>query len=174
MQRVAVIGAGGAGKSTFADRLGQLTGLPVIHLDQLFWRPGWEQTPREDWEALQSDLVAGDSWIMDGNYGASLALRLVRADTIVLFDLPRWLCLRRAVWRSLRNYGREVQAPGCPERLDREFLSWIWHFPERTRPRVLAAIDEHGQQATLHRLYRPSDADRLLADLSLAASAGGL
>jgi adenylate kinase family enzyme len=71
VQRVAVVGSGGAGKSTFACELGGLTGIPVIHLDQ-YWQPGWVETPPEDWRTLQRDLLGDSSWIVDGNYGGTL------------------------------------------------------------------------------------------------------
>jgi adenylate kinase family enzyme len=69
VQRVAVVGSGGSGKSTLADRLGELTGLPVTHLDRLYWQPGWVATDDDRWRQLQAGLVAGERWIVDGNYG---------------------------------------------------------------------------------------------------------
>jgi len=68
MQRIAVVGSGGAGKSTFATELGRRLGLPVIHLDEHYWQPGWVATPAEQWQDRQRGLVAYDCWIVDGNY----------------------------------------------------------------------------------------------------------
>ena len=81
MQRVLVIGVPGAGKSTFTRALAAKIGLPVIHLDTEFWQPGWKITPREQWRPKVAELVGRDAWIMDGNYGASLDLRLPRGST---------------------------------------------------------------------------------------------
>jgi adenylate kinase family enzyme len=117
VQRVAVVGAGGAGKSTFANALVESTGLPVIHLDRWYWRAGWVKPATAEWEALQVDLLAGDRWIADGNYGGSLDLRLSRADTVIILAPPRLVCVAGGLTRVLRNRGRAVQAPGCPERL---------------------------------------------------------
>jgi adenylate kinase family enzyme len=103
VRRIAVVGSGGAGKSTCARRFGALTGIPVIHLDCYFWKPGWAETPAEQWRALQADLGAGDSWIMDGNYGGTFDVRFARADTVVVLAMPRWLCLTRAMWRTFRR-----------------------------------------------------------------------
>ena len=89
MRRVAIIGSSGAGKSTLARRLGERTGLPVVHLDEHFWRPGWVETSRGEWRAVQTALCAQDAWIMDGNYSGTLDVRLARADTVVFLDLPR-------------------------------------------------------------------------------------
>jgi adenylate kinase family enzyme len=140
VRRIAVVGSGGAGKSTCARRLGALTGIPVIHLDRYFWQPGWVETPSEQWRALQADLGAGESWIMDGNYGGTFDVRFARADTVLVLAMPRWLCLTRALWRTLRNRGRDVQAEGCPERVDLAFLRWIWRYPvvDRTASRPLS------------------------------------
>ena len=147
MTRVAVIGAGGAGKSTFARKLGDRLDLPVMHLDRLYWRPGWVPTPPEEWRERQARLVAEPRWIIDGNYGATLDLRLQAADVVIFFDVPRRVALCGALLRWLRGRGRELQAPGCPERLDVEFLRWIWRYRHDSRPRVLAALRDHAGSA---------------------------
>jgi adenylate kinase family enzyme len=139
---VLVIGSGGAGKSTLARRISEAAALPLVHLDRLFWRPGWVATPREEWERQVAELVAGARWVLDGNYGGTMALRLAAADTVVFLDVPRITCLRRAVVRALRSrrVPRPDMAPGCPERLDLEFLRWIWGYPRTRRPRVLELL----------------------------------
>ena len=122
-RRVLVI----AGKSTFARALAAMTGLPLIHLDKEFWRPGWKATPRPEWRTRTSELVAGERWIMDGNYAGTLDLRLPRADSVMWCDYSRLVCLRRAVWRAVTGYNRvrADMAEGCPERFDPEFLRYI-------------------------------------------------
>src|SRR5690349_18913828 len=99
MKRVVVIGSGGSGKSTFSRELGRATGIPVIHLDREFWRPGWEETPKDEWNALVAELLAGESWIMDGNFGGTREMRMQAADTIIFLDLPRRVCLYRILKR---------------------------------------------------------------------------
>jgi adenylate kinase family enzyme len=96
MKRVAIVGSGGVGKSTFADELGRRTGIPVVHLDQRFWKPGWVETPRDAWIDVQREIVAQDSWIVDGNYGGTFNVRFERADTVIILTLPRWRCVFRA------------------------------------------------------------------------------
>src|SRR5688572_10638339 len=102
MRRILVIGSGGAGKSTVAARLGQSLGLEVFHLDKFFWRPGWVESPREEWSETVTELISRDSWIIDGNYSGTLEMRIRRCDTIVFLDLPRLLCLWRIVQRNFR------------------------------------------------------------------------
>ncbi len=143
MQRVAVIGSGGAGKSTLAVALGARTGLPVIHLDREFWRPGWQPTPDDAWEARVAELVQGDRWIIDGNYRGTMPIRFERADTVVFLDLPRVVCLLGVIWRSIRHRRtpRPDMSEGNPEKLDPAFLQWIWNFPRANRPGILAQLE---------------------------------
>ncbi len=142
MQKVLVIGSGGSGKSMFCRKLGERPGLPVIHLDQLFWHPGWVKTPDEEWDRLIAELCARDAWIMDGNYGRTLAPRIEAADTIIFLDLPRLVCTWRILKRQIRYAGRirPDSAPGCPERLTWEFVSWVWTYPSRRRPDVMRRL----------------------------------
>ena len=106
MQRVLVIGSGGAGKSAFAVRLGQATGLPVIHLDAAYWKPGWREPSKDAWAARVTQLLAGEHWIMDGNYGGTLEQRLAACDTVVFLDMPRLLCIWRVLKRFVQYRGR--------------------------------------------------------------------
>jgi adenylate kinase family enzyme len=139
MKRVLVIGSGGAGKSTCARALGEILDIPVVHLDAEFWRPGWERTPQNEWEARIDELVRGESWIMDGNFGGTRERRIRAADTIIFLDLPRMLCLYRVAKRAVRYYGRNRpdMAEGCDEKLDLEFLLWVWNYPNSGRVRTL-------------------------------------
>lgn len=143
MRRVAVVGPGGAGKSTFARELGRRLGLPVVHLDEHYWSPAWTPRPDGEWRALQAGLLAGERWIADGNYGATFDLRFARADTVIVLAPPRLRCLARALRRSLLRHGQAIQAPGCPERVSVEFLRWIWRYPADSRPRLDAALARH-------------------------------
>lgn len=168
MQRVLVIGISGEGKSTFAQALAARTGLPIIHLDKEFWRPGWVQTPRAEWRAKVVDLAAGERWIMDGNYDSSLDLRLPRADTVVWFDYPTLRCVQRALRRVAGTYGkvRADMGAGCPERFDMEFLRYIWTFRAKQRPRVAAALAQFGRHIDPVVFRRDADAAGFLSTLS--------
>src|SRR2546430_13840192 len=106
MKRVLVIGSGGTGKTTVARRLAQRTGLPLIHLDLLYWRPGWQPTPGEEWHETVRRLVVGERWIMDGNYGGALALPVVASETVVFLPPPPPLFLWRVPFPPLRFFCR--------------------------------------------------------------------
>jgi adenylate kinase family enzyme len=90
-RRVIVTGLAGSGKSTFSLALAAKTGLPVIHLDLHFWKPGWVAPSETEWREKQCGVLAGNAWIADGNYHETLDLRLERADTVVFLDPPWWL-----------------------------------------------------------------------------------
>jgi adenylate kinase family enzyme len=110
-RRVVVTGLAGSGKSTFAVALATRTGLPVIHLDLTFWKPGWVAPPETEWREKQRVVLAGDAWIADGNYHETLDLRLELADTVVVLDMPWWLCSGRALLRGFRMPGELPE--GC-------------------------------------------------------------
>lgn len=165
VKRVAIVGSGGVGKSTFAEELGRRTRIPVIHLDEHFWKPAWVPTPRAAWADLQVGLVSGDSWIADGNYGGTLDIRLSRADTLIVLTLPRWRCTLRALRRSVLHRGREIQAKGCSERIDLEFLRWVWRYPTDSRPQLDQAIERFRDRLKVIELASTSAARSFLDEL---------
>lgn len=144
MKKIAIIGSGGAGKSTFARQLGQKLVIEVYHLDAMLWKPNWELTSREEQKEIQQDLVGKDSWIIDGNYGGTLDIRLNAADTVIFLDIHRVICLYRAIKRTFqyRNRTRPDMAEGCEERIDLEFLKWIWQFPKAKRPSLINRLED--------------------------------
>jgi adenylate kinase family enzyme len=162
VQRVAVVGPGGAGKSTFATQLGRRTGIPVVHLDRHYWKPGWVEPPADEWRRIQAELVGAEAWIADGNYGGTFDLRFERADTVIVLQPPALVCVSRAVRRSVRNRGHAVQAAGCPERLDPAFLRWIWRYRRDSRPRLDAALDRYGARLDVIELASSRQANAFL------------
>jgi len=165
MRRVLVIGSGGSGKSTVAARLGELLELEVNHLDKFYWRAGWVEPAPDEWIKTVTELMDKDSWVMDGNYSGTLELRLRKCDTIVFLDLPRVLCLWRIVKRFLlyRNGNRPDVAEGCPEKLNFEFVSWVWNYPRRSRPKVIKLLREHAGEKQIFRLRSRNEVKKFLA-----------
>lgn len=168
MQRVLVIGPGGSGKSTVSVQIGELTGLPVVHLDALYWQPGWVPTPEPEWREAVAALAAGDQWVMDGNYGGTLDIRLPRCDSVVFLDLARYVCISRIVSRWLRFAGRSrpEMAPGCPERLSWDFLVWVWTYPHRRRPDILRRLVALSPDHEIHVLSSRRDVAGFLTQLA--------
>ncbi len=146
MQRVVVMGPPGSGKSTLARQLGAKHGLPVFHLDQAFWQPGWVQAPPEAFAAEVTRLAGLPAWVIDGNYSDTLAPRLAAADIVIYLDVPPWLSVLRVLRRTLRGHGRvrADAAPGCPERLDPAFLRFAWTWSRLRRTRTLRLLEGFG------------------------------
>lgn len=148
MERVMIIGCGGAGKSTLARQLGEVTGLPVVHLDKLFWKSGWVESSKAEIDEKIRQAAACPRWIMDGNYNRTLEQRLERADTVIYLDFPRMVCLWGVFKRLLTNLGkvRPDMPEGCPEKVDLEFLRWIWNFNKDKRPQYKAMLEKHPEK----------------------------
>jgi len=142
MQRVLVMGSSGSGKSTFARQLSDLTGIPVVSLDALFWKPGWVQSDRAEFTERVNAAARQPRWIMDGNYASSGTgeLRRDSCDTVIWFDLPRSSCVLGIVKRIAGSYGkvRPEMAEGCPEKFDFEFFRYVWTYRQVQRPKLLA------------------------------------
>jgi adenylate kinase family enzyme len=166
MRRILVIGNSGGGKSTLARRLGEKLGLPVIHLDVLFWKPGWVESDKDEFKLRVAEALKGPAWISDGNFSSSFDVSMARADTIVWIDQPRLRCLVRAIWRAVRyrQGGRPDMAEGCRETVDFQFYGYIWRYERDDHPKIEAALAEHGAQARLVRLRSDREIARFLAD----------
>lgn len=139
-----IIGSCGAGKSTLSRQLHQKTGIELIHLDQAYWKPNWIETEPDIWDNTVRELVKKESWIIDGNYGGTMDIRLQTADTIIFLDRSRWLCLYRVLKRIIMNYGkpRADMNEGCNERFDWGFLIYVFHFYDIKRPQILKRLSK--------------------------------
>lgn len=164
MRKVLVIGSGGAGKSIFATRLGELLKIEVLHLDKFYWRPGWVEMPKAEWLKTVEELLNRDSWIMDGNYSGTLDKRLEACDTVVFLDMPRTLCLWRVMKRAIMywNGGRPDMTQDCPERFNLEFIRWIWNYSSRTRPKVVEMLKSNSERKMIVWLRTRLDVERFL------------
>ncbi|MGB3478453.1 MAG: DNA topology modulation protein [bacterium] len=142
-KKVMIIGCGGAGKTTLAYDIGKILGLDVTHLDLLFWKPGWIETNKLKWKQIIEEISSKKQWIIDGNYGGTIDIRLSAADTIIFLDMSRFSCLWRVLKRRILFNGRTRPdlTEGCPERLSWRFIKWIWTFPKFKRPRLLEKLD---------------------------------
>ena len=167
MERVVVLGPGGAGKTELATALARRTGLPLVHLDVLFWREGWVPTPRDEALRHLATEAAGERWILDGNFLEAVGegdSRFERADTVIFLDLPRRTCLWRVLKRVIRDRGRaRPDLPdGCGEGIDFALLRWIWRYPRDDRPRVLALLAGLDAGVDVRRLRSRADVRRYL------------
>jgi adenylate kinase family enzyme len=165
MKRILIIGNSGGGKSTLARRLGGKLGVPVIHLDVLFWKPGWVEREDEEFRTAVARALQQPNWVCDGDFSSSLDLRAPMADTIVWIDQPRWLCLTRVIWRIVkyRHGDRPDMTEGCGETFDLQFYSYIWNWNRTRRARLEAALTTYGGHARLVHLRSDREIAAFLA-----------
>ena len=173
MERIAVIGCGGAGKSTFSRRLGAILDLPVHHLDTVFWRAGWVPIPRAEFAEAQRELTSAPRWIIDGNYRSTMDVRFAVADTIVFLDYPMIVCLGGALrrWARCRFLGepRPDMTPGHLERFDASYVSWIISYRLTRRAAVLERLSALPAGTSVVALRSRREADAFIEVVSRVA-----
>ena len=168
MKRILIIGSSGAGKSTFSRRLGEATNIEVIHLDVLHWKPNWTEPHKEDWKKTVAEALKADEWIIDGNFGGTMEMRMRECDTIIFLDLPRTLCVYRILKRvvTYRKGKRPDMAEGCDEKFDWKFLKWVWNFPERSKPKIEALLKQFRDTKKIIHLKSRSEAEDFFVNQS--------
>ena len=173
MQRVLVMGSSGSGKSTFARRLSDVTGLPFVSLDALFWKPGWVESDKAEFRERVTKAARQPRWIMDGNFTSHLVeLRRDACDTVIWFDLPRRTCMLGIVTRVATSYGRvrPEMGEGCPEKIDFKFLRYVWTFRAKLRPKLLAYFEGLRPDQAFITFTDRAQADRYLGELTTVPS----
>jgi adenylate kinase family enzyme len=173
MQRILVMGSSGSGKSRFARRLCDITGLPFVSLDALFWKPGWQPSEPVEFDARVIEAANQPRWVMDGNYtNRTGELRRELADTFIWFDLPRRTCMTGILRRIITSYGevRPEMAEGCPEKIDFEFFHYVWTYRNRQRPKLLKFFEGLRPDQVLVCFTERAQADRYLLDIAPSAS----
>ena len=144
MRRILVLGPSGSGKSTVGEKISRILDIPAIHLDMHYWKPKWVETPKDEWFDKVRELITSETWVMDGNYTATLTMRAEVADTIIFLDMTRRLSYFRVITRFLRNRGktRRDVGEGCPEKIDLDFIRWIWEYPRIRKPIILRFLEK--------------------------------
>lgn len=142
MNRILIIGSNGAGKSTFSFRLAEKTGLPLIHIDQIYWRGAWDVTPEDEFDRLVQAEAQKPAWIIEGNNFRSLPQRLALADTVFWFEFPPPVCVCNVLRREQQYRGRvRPDMPDqCVSRFDFSFLRVVWAFNKKNRARITSML----------------------------------
>lgn len=138
MNRVIIIGCPGAGKSTFARKLSEKTGLPLFYLDMIWHKADRTNVTTDEFDAVLYGIMSGEQWIIDGNYLRTMPERLKKADTVFFFDMPVDVCLAGAIERL--GKARE-DMPWKEDELDEEFRQWILDFPESQLPVIQLLLE---------------------------------
>jgi adenylate kinase family enzyme len=170
IRRVVILGCSGTGKSTLAQQLGRRLGLPVVHLDVLYWRPGWQEPDTTGFRQRTAAAIAGDAWISEGNYRETFDIRLPRADIVIILEAPRWLRLMRVMRRVIISTRGPDLPEGCPEHWDWKHLTVIWCFDRVTWPQIEAARLAYGHYVPVIRLRSRREVTKFLASLRQDAS----
>ena len=161
-KRILLIGCPGSGKSTLAKKLGQKTGLPVIHLDTIYWLPHWERRPTEEFESILKEKLEKETWIIDGNYNRTLDLRISYCDLIIYLDIPRRVCLWSVIKRRIQyaNKTREDMQKECNEVIDYSFISYVYRFNKTHRKRYYDLLENVEKEFLI--IKKRKDIDKLL------------
>jgi len=143
MERILIVGCPGSGKSTLARKLAGKLNLPLVHLDSLFWLPGWVERDRDTFDSLVRQELAKPKWIIDGNYSRTMEERLRFCDTVIFLDFSSYACVRGVLQRVLSSRGkvRSDMGAGCPERFDWDFIQYVWQFNRTQRGKLLSRLE---------------------------------
>jgi adenylate kinase family enzyme len=171
MDRIVVVGCGGSGKSVTARRLGDLLGLPVVHLDTLYYDRDWNTLPADQFATRQRELVIQPRWIIDGNYASTLPIRLTSADTIIFLDLGPVTCLWGVTRRRLRYRGGQHPEVGVYDRVNGDFVRYVVRYRKTMRPKIRALIDEYAPTALVYTPTSRREARKLIDELVSATEA---
>jgi adenylate kinase family enzyme len=166
VERIAILGCGGSGKSMLARQLATTLDLPVTHLDAVYYDQDWNPLPQEEFAERQEKLVAEPAWIIEGNYAGTLPIRLAAADTVIFLDLPALTCLWGILQRRWRYRGGQHREVGVYDRIRWSFVAYIWRYRRTMAPRVRTLIAQHATSAQVIILTSRRQARRLLAQLT--------
>ena len=162
MNKVIVIGCPGSGKTTFAEKLHDKTGLPLYYLDAIWHKPDRTHISREDFDARLTEIFAEDKWIIDGNYSRTIEMRLEVCDTVFLFDLPTDICLQGAIDRL----GKErYDVPWIDTEIDPIFKSQIEKFSVDVLPEIYNLLEKHGQNKKIVVFKTREEADKYIEEI---------
>ena len=159
MKRVIVIGCPGSGKTTFAEKLNKITGLTLFYLDAIWHKPDKTHIPREEFDRRLLEILATDEWIIDGEYGRTVEMRLKECDTVFLFDLPAEVCLQGVTNRLGK---KRYEMPWIEKELDPEFETYIKDFANDSLPRLYELIEKYGTEKQVIIFKSRKEADDFL------------
>lgn len=136
--KIIIVGSAGSGKSWLGKKIAEMTGFPLTHLDNEYWKPNWVKTPRDEWISRQNELMAQEKWIIEGNYNSTMELRYTAADLVIFLDISRITCIIGVFKRHGKK--RSDLPEYLEEKFDSEFWDfnkWIWDFPKKGKKTIM-------------------------------------
>ena len=162
MLKVIIVGCPGAGKSTFARKLNQITNLPLYHLDMLWHKPDRTNISKEKFDEELKKILKKDKWIMDGNYQRTLEMRLKECDTAFLLDYPLEVCLSGAQSRIGK---KREDLPWLEEKFDENFKNWILNFEKEKLPQIYDLLDKYKENKNIVIFKSIEEADNYIKNI---------
>lgn len=162
LKKAIVIGSPGSGKSTFARKLKDMTGLPLYHLDMIWHKPDKTNITRDEFDEKLIRILNQDKWIIDGNYQRTIGLRLEYCDTVFLLDYPVYVCLEGVKSRLGK---KRSDMPWFETELDDEFKQFIIGYPENEIPMIYNMLKSY-QDKQIIVFYSREQADEYISKLS--------
>lgn len=162
MNRIIIIGWSGSGKSTFARKLGEKLKMEVIHLDKIYHKPGWKQTPSDEFTKIVKNLITKEKWIIDGHYGKTLDLRAERADTIIFFNFNKFVCLYRAFKRIFNRNQPFDKVEGNFDKISWELVKRLYNASSK---KILARLEPYKNTKKIFIVRNSKEAEELLIKL---------
>ena len=161
MKKIIVIGCPGSGKSTFAKVLHKASGIPLFHLDMMFWNPDKTTVEKSVFLERLSNVIEKDEWIIDGNYASTMEQRIKACDTVIFLDYPTELCLDGV--RERRGKARS-DMPWTEKEEDAEFIEFIKNYNSQNRPQVMALLHKYSDK-NIFVFKNREEADEFLSEI---------
>ena len=162
MNKIIVIGCPGSGKTTFSRKLAQVTGIPIYHLDAVWHKPDKTHIEREEFDKIQEDIFAAETWIIDGNYRRTVEMRVRACDTVIFFDLPTEICVEGA---KARVGKMRPDMPWQEDYLDMQFYAEIMSFKERVVPGIYEILNRYKNEKRIIVFKSRDEADKFLKSI---------
>jgi len=151
--RIILVGSMGSGKSWLSKRIAEITGYPLFHLDVEHWKPGWVADSKEEKIARQQEIISGEKWIIDGNYGSTMELRFAAADLIIYLDINRLVCM----WSAAKRTGKKrsdlpdyLEEPKVTSKVFLDICKWIWQFRKKSGKTIMSLHEKYPEKEFLH------------------------